>query len=285
MSMDKVTHILQREFRIAEWTIASPEDGQQKACFVAQSRKQKVFVKFDVPIAPLLRLGEIGVAPPVLASGTEDGIPYVVQEYITGNYPDRQWFAEHLSILATFIRRYHADAQLAALLAREASTNYAEHLALDIADLEAQFTSLALDVLHTPEITIAFAALKAQAIHLQPVALVPIHADPNTKNILLLADKMLMVDWDDIRLSDPMQDIGLLLWWYVLRDRWQDFFQNYGLPMDEHLTDRMFWWAARSSFAIALWHVEHHYDCASFLKDFIAAMRKERNPHFPLALT
>ncbi|MGI9061122.1 MAG: phosphotransferase [Ktedonobacteraceae bacterium] len=279
MSMDKVTRILQQHFHIARWTITPPVDGQQKTCFVAQSGKQKVFVKFDVPLAPLLRLGEIGVAPRVLASGTEDDIPYVVQEYITGNYPDWRWFAEHLSTLATFIRHYHTDMQLAALLTSEESTNYAEHIALDIANLEAQFTSLESDVLHTPEITAAFAALKAQAKYLQPVALVPIHADPNSKNILLLADKMLMVDWDDIRLSDPMQDIGLLLWWYVARERWQDFFQNYGLPMNEQLTDRMFWWAARSSFAIALWHVAHHYDCASFLKDFVAAVRQESNPH------
>ncbi len=277
--MDKVTHILQQHFHIAEWTIAPPEDGQQKACFVAQSGLQKVFIKFAVPLAPLLRLGEIGVAPRVLASGTADGIPYVVQEYITGNYPDWQWFAEHLSTLATFIRRYHADAQLAALLVREASTNYAEYIASDIASLEARFTSLASDVLHIPEITAAFAALKVQAKHLQPVALVPIHADPNTKNILLLVDKMLMVDWDDLRLSDPMQDIGLLLWWYVAQQHWPDFFQNYGLPINEQLTDRVFWWAARSSFAIALWHIEHHYDCTSFLKDFVAAVRKESNPH------
>ncbi len=40
-----------------------------------------------------------------------------------------------------------------------------------------------------------------------------------------------MVDWDDIRLSDPMQDIGLLLWWYVAREYWPAFFQNYGLPI------------------------------------------------------
>ena len=96
-----------------------------------------------------------------------------------------------------------------------------------------------------------------------------------------------MVDWDDIRLSDPMQDIGLLLWWYVAQERWQDFFQNYGLPMEHQLTARIFWWAARSSFAIALWHIEHHYDCTPFLKDFIAAIRKESNPHavFRLRIT
>ena len=32
--------------------------------------------------------------------------------------------------------------------------------------------------------------------------------------------------------------------------------------------------------AIALWHVEHSYDCTAFLKDFVAALNKEDNPHF-----
>jgi Phosphotransferase enzyme family len=279
MSMDKVTRILQQHFHIADWSIAPPEDGQQKACFVAQSRKQKLFVKFAVPIAPLLRLGEIGVAPLVLASGTLDGISYVVQEYITGIYPDWRWFSAHLATLATFIHRYNTDAQLAALLARETSTNYAEHIALATADLEAQFFSLTSNVLHASEITTAFAALNAQSKYLHPVDLVPIHADPNTKNILLVADKILMVDWDDIHLFDPMQDIGLLLWWYVAQERWPDFFQNYGLPMEQQLTARIFWWAARSSLAIALWYIDHHYNSSSFLKDFVAAVRKESNPH------
>jgi len=150
---------------------------------------------------------------------------------------------------------------------------------LDIADLDAQFLSLSAGVLHTPEVTAAFDTLKVQAKHLQAVELMPIHADPNTKNILLVGDSLLMVDWDDIRLSDPMQDVGLLLWWYVAKGQWQEFFQCYGLAMDEQLEERIFWWTARSSLAIALWHVAHSFDCEPFLKDFMAAVRKESNPH------
>lgn len=251
----------------------------QKACYIAQSGGLKVFVKFDVPIEALQRLGEIRVAPRVLASGRKDGVSYVVQEFVTGSYPDWRWFADNLALLAHFILRYHSDKPLAALLSKNVGINYNEHVTQDIAELEARFNALEVGVLHAPEIKEAFATLKAQAKFLQSVELVPIHADPNTKNILLFDGGLYMVDWDDIRLSDPMQDVGLLLWWYVAKERWHEFFQSYGVSMDEQLTNRIFWWAARTSLAIAFWHIEHHFDCEPFLKDFVAALRKESNPH------
>ncbi len=294
--IDKVRDILQEQFSTSKWDIAHPKDGQQKECYIAQNEKQKVFIKFAVPIAALQRLGEIEVAPRVIASGfydggcprdccthpcgrgQGDGKSYVIQEYISSTYPNWQWFADHLSLLAAFIKRYHNDQQLTSLLSRNASTNYDEHITLDIAALETQFRSLDANVLHTKAITSTFEKLKEQAKSLQPVQLVPIHPDPNTKNILLSANTMRMVDWDDVQLSDPMRDVGLLLWWYVPKQRWGEFFQAYGLPMDEAVVERIFWWAARTSLAVALWHVEHGYDCAAFLRDFVASVSREGNP-------
>jgi hypothetical protein len=63
-------------------------------------------------------------------------------------------------------------------------------------------------------------------------------------------------------------------------EQWHDFFVDFGQQMEDCPDDRIFWWAARTSFAIALWHVEHSYDCTAFLKDFVAALNKEDNPHF-----
>lgn len=278
-SLSHVKAILQNHFHIADWLITAPRDGQQKACFVAQHGAERVFIKFDAPVAALQRLGEIGVAPRVLASGMIDNHSYVMQEYIAGSYPDWRWFAHHLPMLAAFIKRYHSDQPLASLLAANAPTSYAEHIARDLATLENHFVSLHNDELHAPGIVSAFEKLKAWSKRLQAVPLVPVHPDPNTKNILLTRDAMLMVDWDDIQLSDPMRDAGLLLWWYVAQHQWHEFFEAYGLTMDDTLVERIYWWAARTSFAIALWHVEHGYDCRAFLLDFLAAVNGKSNPH------
>lgn len=108
--------------------------------------------------------------------------------------------------------------------------------------------------------------------------MVPVHPDPNTKNLLLVDTRLMMVDWDNLQLSDPMRDAGQLLWWYVSPKQWPIFFQAYGLELDENLVNRIYWWAARTSFAIALWHIEHEFDCTSFLQDFLAALNKMNNP-------
>jgi aminoglycoside phosphotransferase (APT) family kinase protein len=278
-SLEIVRSILRRHFQVSQWNITNPPDGQQKACFVARSADQSVFIKLDVPIAALHRLGEIGVAPQVLASGEVGGISYVIQEFVVGMYPDRQWFANHLATLARFIKRYHDDYPLTALLSMHVTTGFANHITLDLSTLEQQFRSLDVTELHTLEVELSFERLKSWSKHLNSAILVPIHPDPNTKNILLFNDSLVMVDWDDMKLSDPMRDVGLLLWWYVSQHRWEEFFREFGLQMDEALLERIFWWAARTSFAIALWHIEHGYDCQAFLKDFQAALNKENNPH------
>ena len=277
-SLEIVQSILRRHFQASSWNVINPPDGQQKACFVAHSGNQNVFIKLDIPIAALHRLGEIEVAPHVLASGEADGKSYVIQEFIVGRYPDRQWFASHLPTLANFIKRYHGDQLLAVLLSTNATASFANHIAFDLSTLQQQFRTLDSIELHTNEIEAAFGRLKSWSKQLNPAIRVPIHPDPNTKNILLFDDSLVMVDWDDLQLSDPMRDVGLLLWWYVPRHRWEEFFREYGLELDEDLFERIFWWAARTSFAIALWHSEHGYDCRAFLKDFLAALNKDNNP-------
>ena len=277
--LPQVRNILQRHFSAIDWLITPPKDGQQKACFIAQHGTERLFVKFDVPVAALQRLDEIRAAPRVIASGTLDSKSYVVQEYIAGSYPDWRWFAHHLPILAAFIKRYHSDQPLASLLAVNGPTSYVEQVTRDLATLEKQFISLHAEELHVPKVISAFEKLKARSQHLQAVPLVPVHPDPNTKNILLIGDALLMVDWDDVQLSDPMRDAGQLLWWYVAQHQWHEFFDAYGVTINDKLIERIYWWAARTSFAIALWHVEHGYDCRAFLLDFLAAINLKSNPH------
>jgi Ser/Thr protein kinase RdoA (MazF antagonist) len=277
--MEQIKRILQYHFGCTTWEIARSKDGLQNAGYRAQNGSVEVFVKFTDSVAALQRLGEIAVAPCVLVSGIDEGRTYVVQEYVTGKYPDWLWLTTHLPVLASCIQRYHADQPLTDLLSKPTATRYHEHVALDLAQLEAQFSSLNTEVLHTPEITTAFEELKSQAQRLQPVRLVPVHIDPNTHNMLLTDERFLLVDWDGILLSDPMRDAGLLLWWYVSQHHWPDFFQSYGSSMDDASVERIFWWAARTSFAVALWHVEHRYDCTDFLQDFLAALAKKSNPH------
>jgi thiamine kinase-like enzyme len=276
--MDNIRFILQEKFQLSDWTVSKPQDGQQKECYIAHSGNHSVFIKFDVPILLLQRLGEIEVAPRVVASGEEQGSSYVIQEYLSGAYPERAWFTRHLSSLANFMKRYHEDQQLYTLLSKSSPTDYRELIAQEIEQLERQLHVHVASLARAPETLSAFQELKTQATHLHSVPLVPTHPDPNTKNMLLVGKRLFLVDWDDIQLSDPLRDSGLLLWWYVKRENWIPFFQAYGLTYDNLLLERLFWWAARTSLAIALWQMEHKQEPTHFLQDFLAALQRDNNP-------
>ena len=139
--MEQIKRILHHHFGRTTWEIARAKEGQQNAGYRARNGGGEVFVKVTDAVAALQRLGEIAVAPGVLASGSDQGRTYVIQEYITGNYPDGQWIATHLPILASCIRRYHDDQPLTALLSQSAVTRYHERVALDLAQLEAPLPS------------------------------------------------------------------------------------------------------------------------------------------------
>lgn len=277
--MNKVEHILQKHFPGKTWTITQSRDGAHRKSYIVQCEETKLFLKFGAPVMLLNRLGEIGITPQLIASGEMDGEAYVLQNYLVGNYPDWKWLTDHLPLLAQAIKLYHRDEQLTLLLTKKFPASYDEHLRLDLEQLEQRFLALDKALLHTSEITQAFRALQTQARRLQPTALVPVHADPNTSNMLVVGSAFYLVDWDEITLSDPLRDIGLILWWYIPPRKWPEFFAAYDLQLDESHLARIFWWCARTSFAVALWLAEHGYDYQPFLQDFLAAIKGGDNPH------
>lgn len=124
-----------------------------------------------------------------------------------------------------------------------------------------------------------FADLTSQAKQLHAVPLAPVHNDPNGANTFLIDNKVMLVDWDDMLLSDPMLDVSQWLGWYVPQKRWPLFFSAYGLPLEQSIITRVYWWSARASFANVLWHIEHDYDYDVFLQDTIAALHQKVRPH------
>ena len=87
-----------------------------------------------------------------------------------------------------------------------------------------------------------------------PAELVLTHGDPNTSNLILGGhDRLYLVDWDDACLSDPMRDIGPLLWWYVRPDRWNVALAATELGHPDDVRSGVHRWAAIRSFEVAEW--------------------------------
>jgi hypothetical protein len=74
-----LTTILECEFHAGPWAITRPRDGMSmKMSFVAAHGERRVFLKFDVAAPAVARLGELGVAPALLALGIAGGRPYII---------------------------------------------------------------------------------------------------------------------------------------------------------------------------------------------------------------
>lgn len=278
MNTQEVAALTERELGGTGWTVRRAGGGSKHSYLVNRGRTT-IFVKLDVEAEPLRRLAELGVAPPLIASGRFSGRPFVLQEYVDGRHPDRTWFSTHLDDLAAFVRRYHDDPILRELLAGSSRP-----------------TDTVLRVMSEIEGGLAAAQDREPALHVDPgdwsvfhavgevlhrVPHVPVHPDPNRKNFLVTSGRFVIVDWDDVILSDPLRDAGMLLWWYVPRDKWVEFFAAYGLHPDDETYARIHWWAASTSLKVALWLAERGLwdEVEDFLKDFSAGARGRDNPH------
>ena len=263
-----------------KWEIQKPDRGWRKRCYIASNGIDRYFIKFDVPVDILKRVGEIGVAPRVLSCGECDGIPFVIQEYVNGTHPEnRKWLRGHVDALATTVRTYHEDPELFRQLAGRYTTGLRQHLGLDLQWLSGRFSACDAPTMRTRGMEAGFERLLKAAGELEAVPLVPVHNDPSPTNLLITGDnRLLLIDWDEIILSDPMRDIGLLLWWNFPPQEWPAFFDRYGMQMSESHVIKIYWFAARASCDIALWHAEHNLDGRSFVEDFLAALDKQPNP-------
>ena len=279
--METIIQLLEEKFSLSGWTLTRPDQGHQKECLIFQAGNRKVFLKFGTGNAePLRRLGKIGVAPEVLEAGVIQGKSFVIQEFIEGPNPPKSWFTGHLAFLSAFIRKYHEDTLLIELLSQNQTLTHRELVARDVAELEKRWENLKrAGGIEGKDLETAFDKLRKDAATLEAVELAPVHAEPNNQNMLLAGERLVMVDWDEIRLGDPVQDCGQMLWWYVPPAKWAEFFESYGFDPNQKLLDRLYWWTARASLVIACWQFEHGFDAQEFLRDFRAAVSQQANPH------
>lgn len=274
---NEIVALLRNHLGGKRWSVQRTK-GRSKESYVARSEGTAAFLKLDINLPPLLRLADLGVAPSVLGSGTFQGRPYAVQEYIDGRHPDRQWFADHLADVAAFAHRYHDDPILKNLLV---VPGHSIDFTREAANVRAALAAARDRGFPIERVEKDCAELLATAKTLSPVSPVPVHADPNRKNFLITTNRFVVLDWDDVILSDPLRDTGTILWWYVPRSKWSEFFDAYGISADIGTYDRAYWWAAKTSLSVAVWLNEQGYqaEMADFLEDFGAAANKRENPH------
>lgn len=279
---ETVQAILAAATRRPGWRVARPEYGSAGDSYLVSRQGERLMLKFT-PLPPgLEQLSQLGVTPRLIGHGDHLGRPWVLQEYVAGYHPNSSWFANNLPALAVGLRRYHDDGPLRSVLLRSPDVVHAQDLALAREELRHARQALS-GVWH--EITTAARAFELYerqmpALHLAPE--VPVHPDPNRKNFIVTGHTFFLIDWDGICLSDRLSDAGIMLWWYVPVTRWHEFFAAYGLELNQHALDRVYWWSARRSLQVAAWLAERGRSEAAreFFVDFVASAHQQANPHW-----
>ncbi|HEV2067617.1 MAG TPA: phosphotransferase, partial [Thermomicrobiales bacterium] len=197
---------------------------------------------------------------------------------------DRAWIGVHANALVDLFSVVQQDRTLTALLASAPPvTTIDEHLEAVVTRLIARVEHASAPSFRSPGIGAALARLHMSRHPLNEVPLVPAHTDPSPSNVLVASGRIYLVDWDGITLSDPMRDIGLLLWWCAPPERWAALLERFWLPDANSAAsiDRIYWWSAVNSLRAALWIDRHTSDegaIASFLEDFREAEARRPNP-------
>src|SRR5947209_17826091 len=74
--------ILAEHVRVGDWDLSRPRNGRGIGTYLTQLGSDTVFVKWDVDGGILRRLSDLGVAPPVVASGDYNGRPFAIQRWL-----------------------------------------------------------------------------------------------------------------------------------------------------------------------------------------------------------
>lgn len=272
MNPTKIKQILSTQIIQGDWHLEDSPAGKSKTSHIGVLNEKKVFIKLGSTQDALVRLSEIEIAPKVLYSDTH----ILIQEFIEGTHPTVEWVNENYKILAQVIKKYHSDAKLTALLTQKEAADYDSIFSKFIRELDQWATRADIFQNDGDAQKHLEYLLKNQPTNILESP-VPIHADPNLTNFILSQNKLYIVDWDDIRLSDPLRDIGQFLYNFVEEKHWNSFFEEYGFELDTQRKQRIFWWVSALKLFVGLWFYLYQNDAnqyKKYLEESIAVREK-----------
>lgn len=281
----EVRHFLQKHFSIHDWSFSLPR-GTGMETYVAKGKGQDYFVKVNAPVERYLAMAEIGLTPPVLASGQlESGSSIMVQSLITGRKPSRRDYWDRLENVAALIRQMHHDPRVRETLP-PASSNLHKDAGLQVLeDIRQRWERYKTLVPNVTEFVENSLDDLTRQINLFPgEGLVSSHNDICNMNWLLASDgKIYIIDLDAMSMDDPALDLGALLWWYYPPELRQHFLDVAGYRYDDEFKLRMQIRMAMHCLHITLPRAESfdEFDPDEYeewLTDFRAILEGKENP-------
>lgn len=229
------------------WEI-TPAGGATGEAFFAKHQEQKLFLKRNS--SPFLAVLSVeGIVPKLVwTKRTENGDVITAQQWLNG----RELTPDEMSQerVAKLLKKIHDSAPLLSMLLRLGKEPFEADMML--MELESELDSELLS-LSTIQSSLGF--LQENLGNIRHEEYVVCHSDINHNNWLLSDDNQLyLIDWDGPLIADPALDIGMLLYLYIDREKWDSWLMQYGLELNDDLLLRMKWYYIAQTLLSIQWH-------------------------------
>ncbi|WP_160724040.1 phosphotransferase family protein [Bacillus sp. USDA818B3_A] len=250
-----------------EWEI-TPAGGKTGEAFYAKYEDQRLFLKRNS--SPFLAvLSAEGIVPKLVwTRRLENGDVITAQQWLPGR--ELKPSEMNQESVARLLKKIHCSEPMLGMLSRlENAPVNPEPI------LQSVINELDKDVLTLPETKKAINFLKEEALHVYCDEKVVCHGDVNHNNWLLSEDNQLyLIDWDGAMIADPAIDLGLLLYWYIPEENWEDWLKLYGKELTDHLKLRMKWYVTIQTLSSIQWYknkdrLEEMNNWIDFLRDIL----------------
>lgn len=281
----EVRTFLQNHFSHNNWEFSLPHGSGKESYFVQRNGK-RYFVKVGVQAERYLAMAEIGLTPSVFLHGQlECGVTVIVQPFIEGTKPSRKDYRERMNDVAEMIHKMHNSLRIKEVLGATPSNFYKDAglLALELLrgkwkHYNAQVPSAVGFVEQSLE------QIERQVNQFSGEGLVATHGDICNANWLFASDgNIYLIDFDMMKMDDPVADFGALLWWYYPPELRKSFLEMACYRYDDTFKFRMQVRMAMHCLDILLPR-ENSFDqfkSESFdesLRDFKAVLNGKENP-------
>lgn len=220
-----------------EWKI-TPLDGNTGQAYMGINKDEKIFFKRNT--SPFLAaLAAEGITPKLKwTQTTYSGDILTAQEWKEGSHLNKEDMGSQAVI--GLIKSIHENESLLNLLVRaKAQRYYPQDLLMDY------YHDLPISLQKHEYFHQVLSWLDQQIDQdFMNVDFVVCHGDLNHNNFLFTSEQELyLVDWDSVKIADPLFDITLLLCRYFQPSEWMDWFAAYEFKRTDSFYKRVKWYS------------------------------------------
>ena len=234
------------------WTITSA-GGLTGDAYIATSKDKKLFLKRNSSTF-LAVLSAEGIVPKLIwTKRLESGDVITAQEWVEGRELRKEEM-QHQQV-AELLHKIHHSSELLHMLMRLGKQPMPLEKDIQITEARLRYYGLFDNEIIQETLRHMNDFFPSTIGHHQVVC----HCDLNHNNLILTKEGQLyLVDWENATIADPAMDFAMVLKWYVPRNEWGKWLDNYGIPFDDQLLSRMYWYLMLDTLHYLIWHYERH---------------------------